>query len=655
MTATAPQAAAPARVPLRLLGVVGMDITAEAVSRELEAAKGAPLTISLHSYGGDALAGIAIHNMLARYKGDKQVVVEGIAASAASLIAMAGDRIIMPSNAFLMIHNAWSWTAGDAETMRDQADVLDMISAAYRGTYARKTGLPEAEVADLMNAETWLMADAALASGFATEVSDPVEIRADAAALARFHQVPAALLHPATTPQQPAAPAQSEEDRVSELTTTVAPQAPETTPATLGEIKAIAARGKLGDDFVVAQLEASATEAQAMAAALDVVASAAPKPVTSLVQVTADEGDKFRVRAEAALVASLTGKQPGEEAREIYSLGLLGLARDIMARRGERNVHRLSNEDVAHRILAAGDHSSGDFSGILTNSTNKSLRALFAGMPNTWGSWCDEIEVADMKEITAASVAAFPEPQVFPQGGQVPAGTVAEEFETYRIRERGVLIGLTFEAIINDDLRAFQRIIQQAAMGGYTALRRAVFTLLTANGNMRDGVALFHANRGNLGTAGNLTAASMRELYTLLAQQTEARRAEPAATGASPAPALPAPTQVALLVPPAEYITALELLGSMVVPTAVGNALPPEFRSMIQPVQEAFLNTGNQPYYMARTEPGMRPVEIAYLRGRRAPSVTSAETINNTGITYRVLFPFGAAPVSARCIAANLG
>jgi hypothetical protein len=112
---------------------------------------------------------------------------------------------------------------------------------------------------------------------------------------------------------------------------------------------------------------------------------------------------------------------------------------------------------------------------------------------------------------------------------------------------------------------------------------------------------------------------------------------------------------VALLVPPAELRTAYELVGNIIVPTAAGNALPTEYRSMITVVPEPLLNTGNQPYYMARTEPGMRALEVAYIRGQRTPVVNSAEEIGTSGVTFRVVFDFGAAAVQARTIAANLG
>lgn len=183
---------------LGLYGEVGYEITTAGVTAALREAAGRPITISVDSYGGDALQGIAIHNLLARYPGKKRAVVEGVAASAASLFPLAADERVMPSNAFLMIHNAWGGGIGDASDLRDQADLLERISAAYRKTYSEGTGLLDEEVRQLMDAETWLDGEGAMAAGFATEISAPRDIKASSLKipLDRFQQIPEALLKP---------------------------------------------------------------------------------------------------------------------------------------------------------------------------------------------------------------------------------------------------------------------------------------------------------------------------------------------------------------------------------------------------------------------------------------------------------------------------
>lgn len=136
------------------------------------------LNVEINSPGGDVFAALAIYNAL-RASGKEIVVkVMGVAASAASLIAMAGDRIVMPKNTFLMIHNPWSFAAGNADELRETAAVLDKIGASLRATYAAKTGLDDAELDALLSKDTWLTADEALAKGFATEVVDEIKAKA---------------------------------------------------------------------------------------------------------------------------------------------------------------------------------------------------------------------------------------------------------------------------------------------------------------------------------------------------------------------------------------------------------------------------------------------------------------------------------------------
>jgi hypothetical protein len=224
--------------------------------------------------------GIAIYNLLAAHPAKVTVNVLGIAASAASIIAMAGDEIIMPENAFMMVHEAWGGALGDSETMRQQADVLDKISGAYRRTYAARSGQTEEAVAALMAAETWFTAEDAVTNGFATEAAAPAEIRAFASlspdryartpeALRRLVQAAKAAPVAETVFNPPAIPpAVAKEVGMSE---SIAPAggntpAPSAAPvqavavqpisASVADLEGIAGRNGLPADFVVAQIKA---------------------------------------------------------------------------------------------------------------------------------------------------------------------------------------------------------------------------------------------------------------------------------------------------------------------------------------------------------------------------------------------------------------
>lgn len=164
---------------LEILEEIGMwGVQAKDFMAQLKGVKAKTLNVEISSPGGDVFAGIAIYNAL-RASGKEIVVkVMGVAASAASLIAMAGDKIIMPKNSFMMVHNPWSFSMGNAEELRETANQLDKVGGALLATYAAKTGLPEDELKTMLATDTWLTADEALEKGFATEVVDAIEAQA---------------------------------------------------------------------------------------------------------------------------------------------------------------------------------------------------------------------------------------------------------------------------------------------------------------------------------------------------------------------------------------------------------------------------------------------------------------------------------------------
>lgn len=128
--------------------------------------------VNINSPGGDVFEGIAIYNILRMHRAKVTVRVMGLAASAASLIAMSGDDIQMGDGAQLMIHNAWAVAVGNRHDMRSAADVLEPIDLAMAELYSARTGLEVKAVAKMMDAETWLTADQSITQGFATEKLD---------------------------------------------------------------------------------------------------------------------------------------------------------------------------------------------------------------------------------------------------------------------------------------------------------------------------------------------------------------------------------------------------------------------------------------------------------------------------------------------------
>lgn len=130
----------------------------ESVKGFLDEAKGKDLNIYVNSGGGSVFAGMAIYNMLKRHEGYKTVHVDGLAASISSVIALAGDKVVIPSNAYLMIHKPWCGVSGNANSLREQADILDKIEEGIINVYSEnlKEGINIDDIKEMVNKETWL-------------------------------------------------------------------------------------------------------------------------------------------------------------------------------------------------------------------------------------------------------------------------------------------------------------------------------------------------------------------------------------------------------------------------------------------------------------------------------------------------------------------
>lgn len=153
-------------------------ITAQSFIDEIKEYDNQELNIHINSLGGEVFEGMAIYSIIQRRKAKTTVYIEGIAASIASVIALAADEVIMSENSLLMIHNAWGGTQGDAKDMRKQADVLDKITNEIAEVYVKKTKMPYNEIIEMMNEETWLTAEEAVALGFVDSISEPIKVAA---------------------------------------------------------------------------------------------------------------------------------------------------------------------------------------------------------------------------------------------------------------------------------------------------------------------------------------------------------------------------------------------------------------------------------------------------------------------------------------------
>lgn len=185
----------------------GGGITAERIARDLAAIKAPRIDVRINSGGGSVFEGNAIYNALVRHPARVETYIDGIAASIASVIAMAGDRIHIAANAFVMIHNPHGIAWGEAADLRKMADTLDTVRGSLIGTYASRTGQDAAQIEAWMDAETWFNAEEAVEHGFADEIVEGREIDGRiAASLSTYRNLPPALAATlqAAAPEAPA-------------------------------------------------------------------------------------------------------------------------------------------------------------------------------------------------------------------------------------------------------------------------------------------------------------------------------------------------------------------------------------------------------------------------------------------------------------------
>ena len=149
------------------------DVTPQLFKEELNAGSG-DITVWINSPGGDCVAAAQIYNMLMEYKGNITVKIDGIAASAASVIAMAGTKVLMSPVSMMMIHNPMTVAFGDSAEMQKAIEMLASVKDSIINAYEIKTGLSRTKLSHLMDAETWMDANKAVELGFADEIMQRV-------------------------------------------------------------------------------------------------------------------------------------------------------------------------------------------------------------------------------------------------------------------------------------------------------------------------------------------------------------------------------------------------------------------------------------------------------------------------------------------------
>lgn len=655
-------------------------VSASTFVRELQELDVEAITIRINSIGGSVPDGFAIFNAIRRHKATVTTEVDGMAFSIASLIAMAGDKVLMASNAMLMIHAPWTYAAGNSSELRELADQLDTWASAMSTSYASRTGDQPGMLALLTDGKDhFYTADEALAAKFIDAVTDPMPLAASAARdmpLTRYRSLPAALAQDAGTPAAAAA-LSAEDETMKKLRSPLlmsaigaaaagvagGGNAAATAQPVAAVIVAPDAAGILAADkarrdgirasFAKFASHPGTTELQRTceddhgitveAAGLKLLAHLA-KDATPIaghhVNTVEDETDKRRKGATQALLAR-AGHEKVEGANPFRGYTLAEMARESLARAGVRS----EGMDKMSFIGAAFTHSTSDFPGLLANVASKSMLKGYLEAEETFQLWTRAGTLPDFKVGNRVDLNAFPSLRKVAEGAEYKYATLGERGAQVVLATYGELFSITRQAIINDDLDAFTRIPRLMGRAATRTVGDLVYAILTANPLMSDGKALFHADHGNLMTAAPITTDSVDAMQAAMALQKQ---------GAS---VLNIGMQY-LLVPRALKGRANVVRQSEfdIGAGKANNTVPNSVRETFEVISDARLDAiSSTAWYGAANPNSADTIEVNYLDGNDQPYLEQKNGWSVDGTEFKVRIDAGVAPLDYRTLAKNPG
>jgi ATP-dependent Clp endopeptidase proteolytic subunit ClpP len=659
----------------------GDGLTAKRFNRDL-AALGEldEILVRINSPGGAVFDGVAIYNTLKGHKAKVDVLVEGLAASIASVIAMAGDTIRVGHGAMFMIHNPWTIAMGDADDMRETADMLDKVGESLIDIYHTRTGIDDKELRKLLDAETWLTASEAVAQGFADEIDEgaaPEEAATDAfrervSALAKEFRQPAdmnslravaAVFQSATadkqrnrsnamTPEEIAAAAAAEK-KVKDDAAKAALAAENVRRTSIR-----AAFGKFADAHR-ALLDAclddqSCTADTAKEKLLAKLGEGASSVAGGVVEVAADARDKFREGISAALEIRC-GLQKRDPGNQFAGLTLAGMAAEALAIAGV-NTRGLTNDGIARKIFAT--MTTSDLPQLLSVTAGKVLRAAYGNFPNTWNIWAAKGQVSDFKSHPRIQLGSFNALDTIAEGGEYTYGSLAESYENAQAVTKGKALQLTRQMIVNDDLGGFQR---RAALMGRAAARTLnsdAYAYLTSGssnlgptstdtGQYFNATAVTtaggHANYTSSGTA--ISIASLGVGRVAMRKQKDAGLKE--TLNIEPG---------VLLTSVAKEDLARQIITSETDPASSNARVPNIYRNRFTVVSDPYLDSiAANPWFLFANPADVAAFEVVFLDGIEEPYVDEAIDWDTDSMKFKVRMDYGIAIGDWRAAYKNAG
>lgn len=362
------------------------------------------------------------------------------------------------------------------------------------------------------------------------------------------------------------------------------------------------------------------------------------------IQVVSDEHQVRMAGIEEAMMHRIhAGTKLTDNGRQYRGMSLLEIGRDFLEARGV-NTRGMDRMTLATNVLQyrSGMHSTSDFASIFANVANKRMRAAYEENQGTYTQWARRAPNApDFKNISIVQLSGAPDLLKTNEHGEFTYGTMKDAGVNYALVTYGRMVSLTRQAIINDDLRAFERLVTAFGASSSRLENRLVYSQLTANPVMGDGTALFHASHGNLATG----AGSALQQSALKAGRT-AMRVQKGLAGEelNLAPNF-------LIVPANLEQDAYQLTSSNYVPAkqADVNEFRAGGRTAVEPIVEPILDGVNPAeWYLASNNSQVDTVEYCYLDGAEGPVIESEVGFEVDGVTWKCRLDFAAKAVDHR-------
>ncbi|WP_312548174.1 prohead protease/major capsid protein fusion protein [Massilia sp.] len=365
-------------------------------------------------------------------------------------------------------------------------------------------------------------------------------------------------------------------------------------------------------------------------------------------------GDEFQTRMtgieEAMMHRVYAGAPLTDNGRQFRGMSLLEIGRDFLEARGVQtrgmDKMRLATEILHYR---SGMHGTSDFAAIFSNVANKRMRGAYEEAQGTYTQWARRAPNApDFKNINIVQMSGAPELLRTNEHGEFQYGTMKDAGMSYSLVTYGRMISLTRQAIINDDLRAFERLVSAFGASSSRLENRLVYSQLTGNPTMGDSKALFHAAHGNLATG----AESALQLSALKA----ARKAMRKQKGLQNESLNLAPNF--LIVPSELEQDAYQLTSANYVPAkqADVNEFRAGGRTAVEPIVEPILDEASETaWYLASNNSQVDTVEFCYLDGAEGPVIESQAGFEIDGVTWKCRLDFAAAAIDFRGLQKGAG